>query len=137
MDEAAAEVMRHLDEEYQATWARIAAANEDLRERVLSHGMLLCYEPDEDTLSLRLNIAEPAMAETRDDLIWTYVHPQTFKLLGVEITGLQDFLAAHPEGRPSAERLLAIAMQAPGEFVPAPVVENAADLLLFAGAAAA
>jgi len=122
--------MKRLDESYTALWDRIPAANHDLRERLRAFGASVYYDPDEDTLSLRIDEAGPTMAETRDDLVWTYLHPQSLKIMGIEITGVEAFLAQHPEGRPGTERMIALALQAPGTFVRAPLEENVALGLL-------
>jgi hypothetical protein len=123
MDEAAAEVMTRLGRTYEQVWRQIEAANADFGERLRQYGVLVYYDPDDDTLIMRLDVDRPTMTETRDDLLWVHVDPQSYQLLGVEITGVQAFLAAHPEALPSTERLLANARQAPGTFVHVPLVD--------------
>lgn len=137
MESPADQVMEALDREHLAVLARIRAANADLQERLESLGVTVSYDREDDVLMLLFGRPEEAMSESIDNTLLLRVHPETLKIVGVEVVGLR----AHLADRPDLFDLFLDAMEMSGDRVvtgaPAPngrpserIVRRVQDLVL-------
>ncbi len=123
MDASPDHIMVALEREHEAALERSVAANQDLPDRVRALGAMVYYDPEDDVLLLTVGKPAPAITETVDDFLLLRLEPETWKIIGVEILGLHDFLAAHPEAAQRADGFLAHAKRAPGKYVELPLSE--------------
>lgn len=93
MDAASSESLKELGREHEAWFQKIRDANQDLRERLITEGIAVYYDDEDDVLTLTVGEPREALTETVTNALALRVDPETLKYAGFEILSVREHMA--------------------------------------------